>query len=182
MRPFRSIIKVDVPRESVSRAAQFAKQVCGTTNYSDANQLALSKIQDDHFISKLGEEAVKIILEPMGKVQGPDYSIYWGKEKSWDDDLYFNGNGIAVKTQRQTMAHRFGLSWTFQCGKKRRDKILDNPNAWVVFVLYDDTHPWQCKVYPPFQIKELIFGKPRLAKLTEHKKVVYAETLPDLLG
>jgi len=33
-------------------------------------------------------------------------------------------------------------------------------------------------VYPLFQIKELVFGEPMLAKLKGHKKVVYANTLP----
>jgi hypothetical protein len=111
-------------------------------------------------------------------VSGPDYTIYHGKEKSWSDDLYINKIGLAVKTQKRSMAQRFGLSWTFQSGPARCDVILRKPDAWVVFVTYDDISGNVCYVYPPFQMKELTLGEPVLEKLKGFKKVVYANTLP----
>ncbi|HRO41931.1 MAG TPA: hypothetical protein PL009_03815 [Flavipsychrobacter sp.] len=174
---FTNIECVNIPLESVRKAAIFSKEVTATTNYSDTNQFSIAKIKDDHFISKLGEEAAKIVLAKYTLVTGPDYNIYLGKEKSWEDDLYVDETGIAVKTQRKTAAQKFGLSWTFQCGNFRRDVILDKPEAWVIFVEYNDLHPYNCNVYPPFQIKELSFGEPKLSKLRGHKKVVYADTL-----
>ncbi len=75
------------------------------------------------------------------------------------------------------MANKYGLSWTFQSGSLRKDSIIDKHDAWVVFVEYDDTKPHNCKVLPPFQIKELIFGEPKLSYLKDSKKIVYADTL-----
>lgn len=158
-------------------AWDFAGKVTETTNYSDSNQSLLKKIKDDHFVSKLGEEAAKIVLSEFGVVKGPDYMIYEAKQKSWDDDLFVNNIGFAIKTQRRTAAKKYSLSWTFQSGTMRKDSILQRPLAWVIFVEYDDTQPYNCHVYPPYQINNLIFDVPKLAHLRGHKKVVYAETL-----
>src|SRR5882724_11050711 len=136
-----NIVTVNVPKEVVMRAHLFSQQVVPTINYADSNQTQLNKIRDDHFVSKIGEEAVKAVISNYGKVTGPDYTIYNSSFKSWDDDLMINNIGIAVKTQRRTNALKYGLSWTFQADIKRRDKILDNPNTWVIFVEYDDTDP-----------------------------------------
>ena len=172
-----NIVTINVPVEAVRRAHIFSQQVIATTNYSDSNQTQLNKIRDDHFVSKIGEEAAKEVISVYGKVTGPDYTIYKADLKSWDDDLMINNIGIAVKTQRKTNALKYGLSWTFQAGETRRDKILDTLNAWVVFVEYNDQLPYNCNVYPPFQVKQLIFGEPRLQHLKGHKKVIYAHTL-----
>jgi hypothetical protein len=88
-----------------------------------------------------------------------------------------DGLGLAVKTQATSLARKFGLSWTFQAGTYRKDPILNNPNAWVCFVEFNETTR-QCRVFPPYQIKELTFGEPKLEKLRGSKKVVYAESLP----
>ncbi len=178
MKYYNSIQKVQVDQEAVEKALKFAKSVVSTTNYSDSHQESIEKITNDHFISKIGEEAVRIVFSRYTQVQGPDYAIYHGKLKSWDDDLYINNAGLAVKTQKKSTADRFGLSWTFQCGFFRRDTILDNPEAWVVFVKYYDDKPHVCEVFPPFQMKELILGEPKLLKLKGSKKVVYADTFP----
>lgn len=168
---------VAVPRSLVRKASLFSRDVAVTTDYSDANQFSISKIQDDHFVSKLGEEAAKLVLEKYVPAKGPDYSIYNAGQKSWTDDLFIAGqHGLAVKTQRRTAAQKFGLSWTFQCSPSRKDVILDNPEAWVIFVEYNDLDPYHCNVFPPLQIKELSFGEPKLSRLKAHKKVVYADS------
>ena len=177
MKYYNTIQTVEVDKESIRRANNFANSVIQTINYSDCNQLTIHKIKDDHFISKIGEEATKLVLTTYGTVDGPDYRIYNGKEKSWDHDLFMQDTGIAVKTQRRTAAKKYTLSWTFQCGTIRRDFILKKPEEWVVFVEYDDLQPYRCFVYPPYQIKELTFKDPKLAYLKGHKKVVYADTL-----
>ena len=59
------------------KAKHFANNVVKTTDYSDANQCDQEKVIYDHFISKLGEEAVRMLLTEMGySVRGPDYTIY----------------------------------------------------------------------------------------------------------
>lgn len=174
---YTDVITVHLEKDVVKRAWEFAQRVTPTTNYEDSNQTRFKKIRDDHFISKLGEEAALKVLNSFAAVKGPDYAIYEAGRKSWDDDLYINNAGIAVKTQRRTNAKKYGLSWTFQNSDKRRDCILDKPLAWVVFVEYNDAKPYQCFVYPPYQIKELVFDAPKLERLKTSKQVVYANTL-----
>jgi hypothetical protein len=175
---YSSIIQITIERAAVKRAWEFANKVIATVNYADSNQHQTKKILDDHFISKLGEEACKIVLQQYAKVEGPDYAIYEAQQKSWSDDLIINNTGVAVKTQRRTNAGKYTLSWTFQCAQTRRDTILDKPDAWIVFVEYDDTCPYNCYVYPPYQVKELKFSEPKLQYLKQSKKVVYAAELP----
>ncbi len=178
MKFYDSVIRVSIPNELIDKARKFAIAVVETTNYGDSNQFSKTKITDDHFVSKVGEEAVKIVFSEYADVEGPDYNIYEGKRKSWDDDLFINGRGLAVKTQKRTAALKYGLSWTFQAGNIRRDSILDNPEAWVCFVEFDDMHEGNiCNVYPVYQIKELKFKDPFLEKLKGHKLVVYARDL-----
>ena len=183
MRKFYSAAQIiTVENNLVAKAKKFSNEVFATTNYADTNQTQTLKIRDDHFISKIGEEAAKKILSRYGTVMGPDYTIYAGKEKSWNDDLFLNNIGIAVKTQKRSAALRYSLSWIFQASHPRRDIILDKPEAWVVFVEFNDmvSDKFECKVFPPYQIKELIFGEPKLEYLKAHKKVVYANNLPAL--
>jgi hypothetical protein len=183
MRYFVSVQTIVIEPSLMAKAKSFAKQVTPTVGspgngYKDTNQLNLRKIENDHFVSKVGEEAVRIVFEKCNRqVQGPDYQIYAEKQKSWDSDLYIDGVGLAVKSQATSLAKKFGLSWTFQAGIYRKDPILNKPDAWVCFVEFNETTR-ECKVYPPYQIKELKFGEPKLEKLKGTKKVVYAENLP----
>jgi len=179
MASFREPQIVHLPHEAVERAIVFADAVTGTVNYRDSNQSVKQKIRDDHFVSKLGEEAVRFVFEKRKcAVEGPDYTIYSGKRKSWDADLKINDLEVAVKTQRRSAAKRYGLSWTFQDSPERRDPILDMPDAWVCLVVYEDLKEgYECLVYPLRKIKQLIFEAPRLNKLIGKKQAVYLETL-----
>lgn len=161
------------------KAMTFASAVTRTVDYNDSNQSLKDKIRDDHFVSKLGEEAVRILFEGRNcVVEGPDYNVYEGKRKSWASDLRINELEVAVKTQRRSAAKRYGLSWTFQDSPQRRDPILDMPDAWVCLVVYEDLKEGtECLVYPLRKIKQLIFEAPRLNKLIGKKQAVYLETL-----
>ncbi|BAZ18658.1 hypothetical protein NIES4071_105430 (plasmid) [Calothrix sp. NIES-4071] len=155
----------------------FTDQVIGTVNYKDSKQFNRIKVWKDYFIGKIGEEAVYAAFQRFtDNVTKPDYNIYHGKNKSWDADLKVNEIELSVKAQSKSSADKYGLSWTFQCGKYRRDIILDDLSAWVCFVKCNDTDDYyECVVYPPLQIKEIVFGEPKLARLRGEKKVVYAE-------
>ncbi|MEM7595672.1 MAG: hypothetical protein AAF383_29920 [Cyanobacteria bacterium P01_A01_bin.83] len=87
-----------------------------------------------------------------------------------------DGVDLAVKTQLKSSVNRHGLSWMFQYGRYRKDTILDEPEAWVCFVQcnYRD-RSYDCIIYPPLQIKNIVFSEPKLAKLKSEKKVVYAK-------
>jgi hypothetical protein len=179
MKLFNQPQKVKIPANAITIARDFAKKVVETTNYRDSNQLDKEKITEDHFVSKIGEEAVKLVFQNLEKsVIGPDYGIYQAKEKTWDEDLKIDGTPMAVKTQKKSAALRYGLSWTFQSSGYRNDPILKMPDAWVSFVECDDQNGYDCIVYPPFQIKELTFKDPILAHLKGKKQVVYAKDLP----
>jgi len=179
MATFREPQIIQIPQEAVERASDFADAVTSTVNYRDSNQSVKKKIRDDHFVSKLGEEAVQLVFEKRDcVVEGPDYAVYSGKQKSWDSDLKINEIEVAVKTQRRSAANRYGLSWTFQDSPERRDPILDMPDAWVCLVVYEDLKDrYECVVYPLRKIKQLIFEAPRLSKLIGKKQAVYLETL-----
>lgn len=179
MATFQTPQTISIPQAAHDRALVFATAVTDTVNYRDSNQLEKKKIQDDHFVSKLGEEAVRILFQSREcLVAGPDYSVYEAKRKSWAADLKVNGLDVAVKTQRRSAANRYGLSWTFQSSPTRRDPILDMPDAWVCLVVYEDLKTeTECMVYPLRKIKQLIFEAPRLSKLIGKKQAVYLETL-----
>ncbi len=155
----------------------FTDQVIGTVDYQDSKQFNRIKVWNDYFIGKIGEEAVYAAFHQFtDNVTKPDYNIYYGRNKNWNADLKVNGIDLSVKTQSKSSANKYGLSWTFQCGKYRRDIILDDLSAWVCFVNCNDTDDYyECVVYPPLQIKEIVFGEPKLARLRGEKKVVYAE-------
>ena len=179
MSTFRAPQIVQLSSDAVQRAQVFAQAVADTVNYKDSHQTKRKKIQDDHFVSKLGEEAVRLVFETRDCiVEGPDYSIYQGRQKSWTADLKINDLEVAVKTQRRSSANRYGLSWTFQDSPERRDPILSMPDAWVCLVVYEDRKPgYECVVYPLRKIRQLIFEAPRLVRLVGKKQAVYLETL-----
>ena len=179
MPTFRTPQVVRLSLEAVRRASAFAEAVTDTVNYRDSNQAIKKKIHDDHFVSKLGEEAVcQVFIARNCDVKGPDYSIYESKQKSWAADLRINTLDVAIKTQRRSAGNRYGLSWTFQDSPRRRDPILDLENAWVCLVVYEDLKPnYECVVYPLRRIKQLIFESPRLSRLEGKKQAVYLETL-----
>jgi len=179
MSTFRTPQIVHLPPEIVGRTQAFADAVTDTVNYHDSNQSVRQKIRDDHFVSKLGEEAVRLVFEMRNCiVEGPDYTIYDKKQKSWAADLIINGLEVAVKTQRRSAANRYDLSWTFQDAPERRDPILSMPEAWVCLVVFEDLKPdYECVVYPLRKVKQLIFEPPRLGYLVGKKQAVYLETL-----
>jgi hypothetical protein len=179
MREFEQVQIVKLSADVIDRARTFARRVVGTVNYDDSGQSNAKKIEDDHFVSKLGEEAVASVYRLLGEeVKGPDYTIYKGRRKSWAHDLFVDEVGLAVKTQRRSAARRYGLSWTFQAGKTRRDPILDSPEAWVCFVAFDDLDGANtCYVYPTYRIKDCPFKAPRLKRLIDSKIVVYVADL-----
>ncbi len=179
MPSFRTPQTVHLPPESLARANAFAGAVVDTVNYRDSSQTRKKKIFDDHVVSKLGEEAVHLVFEARHcTVEGPDYTVYDSKQKSWAADLRINALEVAVKTQRRSAANRYDLSWTFQDSPRRRDPILSMPDAWVCLVVYEDLKPgYECLVYPLRKIKHLIFEAPRLRRLVGKKQAVYLETL-----
>jgi len=162
----------------IARSKDFANRVMHTVNYCDANQYDHRKVWRDHYISKISEEGVGKYYRARGcEVEGPDYKIYTGKQKSWEKDLKINGVGVSVKAQSIESMLAFGLSWSFG-NSVRRDPVLYDPDAWIIFTLVQDSLIiTQVQIYEPRQVKELVFGNPRLERLKGKKLVVYAEDI-----
>lgn len=179
MSTFHTPQTILIPQNIEQQALEFAIAVTKTVNYKDSNQSIQEKIRDDHFVSKLGEEAVRILFQSRNcLVDGPDYGVYEARRKSWAADLKINGLEVAVKTQRRSAANRYGLSWTFQDSPERHDPILDMADAWVCLVVFEDLkEETECLVYPLRKIRQLVFEPPRLSKLAGKKQSVYLETL-----
>ena len=182
MRLFTLEQSVKIAPEIIHKARLFASGVVKTIDYRDSSQTNLKKIENDHFTGKIGEEAVRSVFEKFGRlIKGPDYEIYDLQHKSWETDLYVDDVELAVKTQKRSAAQHYGLSWTFQASRHRKDSILKQPGAWVCFVECDDRcSNWTCTVYPPYQMKEIkpLLRDPKLVRLKGKKLVIYAKDLP----
>jgi hypothetical protein len=173
MHIFEAPQEVLLPRHLVARAQAYAEAVRATVNYADSNQRS-PKVGGDHEIGKLGEEAVRLVYSSFSvPVEGPDYTVYEGKRKSWAADLTVDGIALHVKTQSTRAALLYGLSWLFQDSSARSDTALKRLEEWVAFVLVDEDTA-RATVFPPQQMKNLKFSDPALAHLQGKKKVVYA--------
>ncbi|MBU1098392.1 MAG: hypothetical protein KKB34_18075 [Bacteroidetes bacterium] len=178
MRLFEKPIIVEIPTKKIYLAKEFANAVVKTVNYNDCDQYKRTKIENDHFISKLGEEAVYLVFSKYTTdIIKPDYTIYVGDYKSWSPDLTINKMPLAVKTQKTSTSKKYGLSWTFQFSKTRKDPLLLKSEQWVCFVECDDLNNFLSKVFPPVQIKQLQFREPVLQYLKGKKKVIYYSDL-----
>ena len=83
-RLFREPVSVFLAPEVTRKAKEFAARVVSTVDYSDSNQRSISKIRDDHYVSKIGEETARsVFLIHTHDVSEPDYNIYDGARKSW---------------------------------------------------------------------------------------------------
>lgn len=168
-------ILVSLDNTSTEKAKLFADAVLATVNYADSGQTNTRKVFQDHFHSKLAEAAVANLYRQHTVVAGPDYNIYPAKSKSWDADLMINNIPVGIKTQTMAAAKKYGLSWTFQSGKYRKDKVLEQSDHWIIFTLLSDSSPYQCLVFPARQIHQLPFKDPVLQKLKGEKQVVYGQ-------
>ena len=166
---------IEIKQEWKEICRTFANEVNGTTNYSDSNQPRSQRVLKNHYDGKISEFAVS---EAFG-TEPPDVKIYKGKQKSWDADLNAGQEQYAVKSQTLDSFQRYSPSMTFQNGWKRKDKILSEPDAPVIYCLLLED---RALVSPIFRIKELVFGPPKLEKLAGEKTVAYLEkSHPELI-
>ncbi|NJK45060.1 MAG: hypothetical protein HC933_12930 [Pleurocapsa sp. SU_196_0] len=173
MHSFDAPQDVLLPPHLVSRARAYATEVHATLDYADSNQRS-RKVRGDHHSGKLGEEAVRLVYASFGvPVEGPDYTIYTGRRKSWEADLTVDGAALHVKTQTSRASLLYGLSWLFQDSSARSDTALKQLEEWVCFVLLDE-EKLRARVFPPQQMKSLKFSEPALAHLQGKKRVAYA--------
>ncbi len=72
MKFYKEIQRIVLGEDAVKKSKDFAIAVAATTDYNDTNQANTSKIINDHFVSRLGEEAARTALERFAVITGPD--------------------------------------------------------------------------------------------------------------
>lgn len=166
---------IEIKPEWKEICKDFADKVNKTTNYVDSKQPRSSRTWSNHFTGKLSEYCVANAYN----TAMPDVQIYKGNKKSWDADLNAGTEQYAVKSQTLDSFQRYSPSMTFQCGNRRVDKVLSEPDAPVIYCLLLED---RALVSPIFRIKDLVFGPPKLVKLAGEKTVAYLEkSHPELI-
>jgi len=137
----------------------------------------LSKIRRDIYGGALAEFAVyNYFLKDGLNCSEPDLEIYHASSKSYDPDLYVQGNKIHVKSQTKEAAERWGLSWTFQ----KNDPLLKVPSDTDYLALCK-THGNAVEICAILKAKtvhkENLFSDCRVANYAVTKKVIYFEEL-----
>ena len=176
-----------IEKSIIDKCKTFSENVINTTDYSDSNQNDKQKEMLDHFIGKVGEFGAYLYLLSLGYKEclEPDITIYTNN-KSWDEDLKCGDITFGVKTQSYSMAKNLSkkfnikisnsVSWTFQFGEKRKDKVFNNNDNNIIFTLYIKkfkTDVDRVLVFPIKKIGDIIFKNSLMEHVRDSKKIVY---------
>ena len=121
----------------VKKCEKFANDVLPTVarSYTKRGEARQSKIWNDIFIGKLGEVAGYKYLKELGwkNVSKPDFKIYKGRAKSFDQDIMIKDTPIKVhmKTQSNNSFHKFGRSYLLQ----KSDSLTQNPDRNEILLM-----------------------------------------------
>jgi hypothetical protein len=176
-----------IDKSIINKCKVFSENVINTTDYSDSNQNDKQKEMMDHFIGKIGEFGAYLYLRSLGykEVLEPDCKIYTNN-KSWDEDLKCGDLTFGIKTQSYSMAKNLSkkfntkltdtISWTFQFGEQRKDKVFDNNDNNIIFTLYIKkfkTDVDRVLVFPIKKIGNIIFKESLMEHVRDSKKIAY---------
>ena len=144
------------------------------------------RIKHQTAVGKMGELIACDRLREMGyNCSDPDFTIYTGRNKSWDSDMHIlSSHGkfkVACKSQDEVSAKRYGRSWIFQKGGHgygHTDPIIQKGESLSVFVslnLAEQT----AEVMGPFRMYDMrpLFKEPRLKNLRYSKVALYWEDM-----
>lgn len=123
-------ITVKLPDEVMERCKEFAKiRAEGSAKvYQFRGEANRQKIYSDILLGTLSEFAVASVLPNCTE---PDLTIYEKKDKSYAKDLMFGPYHVHVKSQGETSAKRYGLSWVFQ----KTDPLVRSPQKHDLLAL-----------------------------------------------
>jgi len=150
----------------------FSSEVYQTNKdmYASRNQTNENKVRADIYLGKLAEYAVFNYLISKGrKCSAPDITIYEAKQKSYDADLYVNGQSpLHVKSCIQ--AQGYGNSWVFQ----PNDPLVLSPSEdeTIALVVATSDAVFDCYIVKALDVIEM-YRAPR--KIELNKKVLYEE-------
>lgn len=147
------------------------------------------RIKHQTAVGKMGELIACDRLREMGyNCSDPDFTIYTGRNKSWDSDMHIlSSHGkfkVACKSQDEVSAKRYGRSWIFQKGGQgygHTDPIIQKGESLSVFVslnLAEQT----AEVMGPFRMCDMrpLFKEPRVKKLRYSKVALYWEDMQNV--
>ncbi len=175
----------------LEQAQDFSTRLMPTLTYlGSRNQSDPAVIQHQNVVGKLGEFAVRRMLQSQGHPVSP-VNLEVTTHKTWDADLLIAGRvRVHVKSQDVPSAKGFGLSWSFGIGDKNgnqgghRDKeIFDSYRDvdQVVFCLVNEEDGWVgiCAELPVHKLHDLnLFHDPKKKALIGIKKVVCFKDIP----
>ena len=132
---------IKTPTKSVKRKA--TKLATGHDDcYSDCGQTNVEKKTYQKYYSKIIEWAFEryIINENKYKIITPvDYKYYPPNKRKWKEDLTIQDKKtektlkVSLKSTTLETAKKYGISWSWQCDRKRRvDPIIDHPENYLV--------------------------------------------------
>ena len=113
-------------------------------------------------VGKMGELIACDWLRKKGyNCSDPDFTIYSGRNKSWDSDMYISSSDgkfkLACKTQDEESARRYGRSWIFQKGGHgygHTDPVIQKGESLSVFVSLDLKQE-KAEVMGPFRMCDM---------------------------
>lgn len=173
------MIQIKINDDWYLQSHNFAEQCMETcrTNYSRRGQNNPEKIIEDIHCGKLVELGVYKLLKTVGQSPTfPDFTIYEGKKKSYDADIYSGKYRFHVKGQTEQSMRSHSPSWLFTYGKYSKDPLLVSPEKtdFLVpgYVKGRDVIIWG--IYPFVDICEKgIIGLPKVPKMGYYKRAIY---------
>ena len=144
------------------------------------------RIKHQTAVGKMGELCACDHLRKLGfEVTDPDFTIYSGRKKSWESDMFLilpTGKfKVACKAQDEASAKRYGRSWIFQkggMGYGHTDPVIQSGESLSVFVSVN-LEAKMAEVRGPFRMCHLrpLFKPPRLENLRFSKVALYWEDM-----
>ena len=157
-----------------------------TTSRRQRGQRNVNRIKHQAAVGKMGELLACEYLRFFGHAcTKPDFTIYSNANKSWDSDLYVGKHKVAVKTQDDASAYRYGQSWVFQrgghAGRGHTDPVIKDEESLCMFVMLDLTKKL-CAVHGPYSMRDLIplFKDPTVESLRYTKACLYWDDVKNL--
>ena len=124
-----------------------------------------------HAQGKLAEWGVYKLLAHLNYQvwKAPDMTILPPGAKTFDADLQVSDHGLHIKSQTPTSRKKFGTGFMFE----KKDKLPEND--WIAMCITESST--KVKILGFIQVKDIVWSKPRLARLTS--KRVLEPTLCD---
>jgi hypothetical protein len=181
--------RIIIPNKWIKQCREFAEESSHTSvnHYKKRRQGNIDKIKEDIFIGKMGEVGVHLFLKSQGiEINKPDFEIYSGRKKSFDSDLQSDKYDIHCKSQGESSASRFGISWILQyggAGYGHQDKLFKHQTKHDILapsVVRGDEVELLALIPIKTIFEKDMVDMPKLNWLRNTKRALYWERLKDL--